>query len=182
MTVDAGARRERFEILYRAHYRHVLAYALRRGAPDAEELTAEVFVTAWRKLEQLPEPPLPWLYRTAYLSLGNAYRRHNVRRDLPRRFGRDRAVGADFLDSRDGTGRPGPVDDWQLHAALAALPAADREILQLSAWEQLSGTALAAALGCRPGTARVRLHRARERLRTLLDAPTDAARLTEALQ
>ncbi len=178
MTTDADARRERFEALYRAHHTRVLAYALRRGAPDAEELTAEVFVVAWRKLDRLPEPVLPWLYRTAHLCLGNAYRRRDTQRDLPRRLGRDRAVGPDAWPPAPDPASP--VTDPQLHAALAALPPGDREVLALSAWEQLSGTELAAALGCRPGAARVRLHRARERLRARLETASGADRLTGA--
>ncbi len=170
MTTDDAGRRARFEHLYRAHYRQVLAYGRRRNAPDAEELAAEVFVVAWQKFGRLPDPPLPWLYRTAYLALGNAYRRRDTQRDLPRRFAADRARGPESVDEvRCPARTDGP--DRELHAALASLAAADREVLQLSAWEQLSGDELAAALGCRPGAARVRLHRARERLRAALAAP-----------
>lgn len=52
--------------------------------------------------------------------------------------------------------------------ALAALSERDREVLRLAAWEELDGTELAEALGCSAGTAKVRLHRARQRLARLL--------------
>lgn len=51
-----------------------------------------------------------------------------------------------------------------IHAALKRLSVAEREVLQLVEWERLTPTELAVALGVRPGTARVRLHRARQAL------------------
>jgi DNA-directed RNA polymerase specialized sigma24 family protein len=65
-------------------------------------------------------------------------------------------------------------------AALARLAPRDREILQLVGWEGLSPAELAVALGVRPGTARVRLHRARRalasdpELRALVEEPHPA--------
>jgi len=53
--------------------------------------------------------------------------------------------------------------------ALASLSGEERELLLLTAWEGLSAAELALALGCRPSTARVRLHRARRRFAYHLD-------------
>lgn len=52
---------ERFEALYRANYAAVLRYAARRSGPGAaEEVAAETFATAWRRLDQIPAAePLP---------------------------------------------------------------------------------------------------------------------------
>jgi RNA polymerase sigma-70 factor (ECF subfamily) len=59
----------RFDGLYRAHFRAVLAYVARRerSSADAADLTAEVFAVAWRRIEAVPEPPddILWLYGTA---------------------------------------------------------------------------------------------------------------------
>ena len=63
-----------------------------------------------------------------------------------------------------------PVDP-ALDAALRALPELDRSLLALIAWEGLTPAAAAAVLGLRPATARVRLHRARGRLRRALEEP-----------
>jgi len=74
--------------------------------------------------------------------------------------------------SRDADGDPGNgVVTAELRAVLAALTADQVEVLLLSAWEGLTGAALATALGCSPVAARVRLHRAR---RALTDAFTAA--------
>jgi RNA polymerase sigma-70 factor (ECF subfamily) len=48
--------------------------------------------------------------------------------------------------------------------ALDSLSPADRELLRLIAWEQLSATEAGYVLGCSEAAARVRLHRARGRL------------------
>jgi RNA polymerase sigma-70 factor (ECF subfamily) len=53
---------ERFTALYDRHYRNVLGYALLRAGQDlAEDLVSKTFLVAWRRLDDLPDPPLPWL-------------------------------------------------------------------------------------------------------------------------
>lgn len=59
---DSDIARARFEALY--GYASVRAHALRRADPDtAQEVVAETFLTAWRRLDDVPDPPLAWLYR-----------------------------------------------------------------------------------------------------------------------
>ncbi|HEY4332167.1 MAG TPA: sigma factor, partial [Ilumatobacteraceae bacterium] len=59
--------RQRFEAIFTACYGRVLAYAIRRSddRATAEEATAETFVIAWRRLDAVPDDPLPWLLQTA---------------------------------------------------------------------------------------------------------------------
>ena len=59
---------ERSQVVFRRvfveHHRHVYAYCLRRtNADDALDVTAEAFLTAWRRMEDVPEGEsvLPWL-------------------------------------------------------------------------------------------------------------------------
>src|ERR1044072_3178656 len=58
---------EEFDELYRATAPELFAYLRRRAVPDVEDLVAEVFVTAWRRRQDLPAPMLrrAWLYGTA---------------------------------------------------------------------------------------------------------------------
>src|SRR5436190_21264833 len=81
--VDA-ARRERFEALFREHYPDILAYAVRRLADRsaAEEVAAEVFLVAWRRGEDVPAPPLPWLYGVARKVIANSFRSRTRRARL----------------------------------------------------------------------------------------------------
>ena len=50
------SRLARFDALFSAHQRHVLAYAMRRTSTpaDAEDVAAETFTIAWRKLDAIP--------------------------------------------------------------------------------------------------------------------------------
>ena len=68
---------ERFEALYREHYAAVLRFARRRTDPQtAEDVTAETFAIAWRRLDRIPaHKPLPWLYVTAGHELANRRRK-----------------------------------------------------------------------------------------------------------
>jgi RNA polymerase sigma-70 factor, ECF subfamily len=67
--------RIRFEALFRDHAGAVRVYAARRaGLGDADDVVAEVFVIAWRRIDDLPEDPLPWLLGVARRVLANRRR------------------------------------------------------------------------------------------------------------
>ena len=147
--------RARFEALFEAHYGAVLAYARRRASSDVgADVAAATFEVAWRRLDEVPDEALPWLYGVARRLLANT-RRADVRRQ--RLWSRLRAVGppepADVAEEV-----PGARD------ALARLRPQDREVLMLIAWEGLSPEAAATSLGISAGAFAVRLHRARHRL------------------
>jgi RNA polymerase sigma-70 factor, ECF subfamily len=56
-------RDEKFEGLFRENYAAVRAYALRRASPElAQDVVAETFLVAWRRLDDVPGDALPWLY------------------------------------------------------------------------------------------------------------------------
>ena len=66
MSDTRGERRQRFERIFADQYEAVLAYALRRAAREvAEDVTAETFTIAWRKIDNVPADALPWLYAVA---------------------------------------------------------------------------------------------------------------------
>src|ERR1700748_2641964 len=67
--------RERFEALYLAYAGRVRAFARRRTtAYDADDVVAEVFLAAWRRLDDVPPAPLPWLLGVARGVLANRRR------------------------------------------------------------------------------------------------------------
>ncbi|MGK5552678.1 RNA polymerase sigma factor [Actinomadura kijaniata] len=151
----------RFTRLYDQWYGHVLAYARRRVQEHtARDVTAETFLVAWRRLDEVPDDPLPWLYGVARRVLANETRRAARADRLAGKVARQPVQhGPDAAERVTGV-----IDD-----VLTALPEADRELLRLLAWEDLSTAQAAKVLGCRPATLAVRLHRARRRLRALLD-------------
>ena len=146
---------QRFEQIYEAHRDAVRAYVRRRAPEDAvDDLVADVFVVALRRIDDVPEPPLPWLYGVARKTLANARRR-------PR-------VGP---LTHDVAYEPEPAGDPQLARSFGELSDADREVLRLVAWEGLSLRDASRVLECSPVACRVRYHRAKSRLaRRLADA------------
>jgi RNA polymerase sigma-70 factor, ECF subfamily len=156
------------EQLYESYATPVHRYALRRvGRDAADEIVAETFVVAWRRFEQVPDDPLPWLYAVARRLVANRRRSDNRRHALLTRLGEGVAYGS------------GSPSDRGLRESLATLCDGDREALLLVAWEGLSTAELAVALGCSQVAARTRLHRARRRLRAAM-ADDRERPLTEA--
>jgi RNA polymerase sigma-70 factor (ECF subfamily) len=157
--------RARFEALYRAHAGAVLAYARRRtDGATADDVVADVFLTAWRRLADVPSDPLPWLLGIARRILAN--RRRGEARSAALHHRLARTAQPQASDDRRG----GSFDEG-VESALRALSDRDREILLLVAWDGLEPARAARALGVRPGTFAVRLHRARRRLAKLLADP-----------
>jgi RNA polymerase sigma-70 factor (ECF subfamily) len=160
---------ERFEHAFRTHSRSVLGYALRRvdQPEDAADVVSEVMLVAWRRVGDLPsdEGARLWLYGIARRVLANQTRSRNRRVRLGERLRDDLSrvpLGAEApgLDERTRD---------SLHAALRELPESDRELLLLSSWEDLEPAEIAVVIGVAPATVRTRLHRARRRLRDLLE-------------
>src|SRR5580693_7178530 len=156
---DTDERQRRFEEVYVAHRGAILGYVLRRtGNPDdAADVIAETFLTAWRRLDDIPRDPEArlWLYGVARRVLANHHRGERRRSALTDRLRADLASGY----------RPPEPDGEYAHitAAFRRLPAADRELLALSAWEGLDYGQIAVVLGCSRNAVRLRLFRARKR-------------------
>jgi RNA polymerase sigma-70 factor (ECF subfamily) len=170
-TNRASVARERFEQVFEEHFRVVSAYALRRASQaDAEEVVAETFLVAWRRLDEVPRDAMPWLLGVARRVLANQRRAAGRREAL-----RARIAGEQDGDSERGR-RPPVIQ------ALGRLSRADREILLLVAWDGLSTREAAATLGCSTTAAKVRLHRARHRLRAQLPSRLVRGMTTQSLE
>ncbi len=156
----------RFEALFATCQRLVLAYAMRRSlnAADAEDVVAETFIVAWRKIDSVPADPVPWLYAVARRVLANQ-RRGNGRRERLAALLRVPDVATPM---RAGDDHDGPVFD-----ALASISPADQEILRLVAWEDLRNHQIAEVLGISPNAVAIRLHRARARFAAALANGSD---------
>jgi RNA polymerase sigma factor (sigma-70 family) len=174
-----------FVEVVRRHEVAMHAYLARRaGRQSADDLLGEVWVRAFAARGGFDAgygDARPWLYGIARNVLREHWRNGG---GVPAALG---ASGADVQTGADsaGIGR-NPADwagaDWDriderldaagragaIMPAVRALPPAEREVLLLVAWEQLTPAEAARALGVPPGTARSRLHRARSALRRLL--------------
>jgi len=157
-----NAEHARFRAIYEEHHAAVCAYFARRAPrDDVEDLAAETFAVAWRKLPRRVEQPLPWLYGVARNVLAN-HRRKAARR------------GTLAPDATSGDPAERVSGDRGLAHAFAALNERDREAICLVAWEGLSVPDAARAAGCSAAAFAVRLSRARARLRRALDNPPAA--------
>ncbi|MFI0794263.1 RNA polymerase sigma factor [Micromonospora rubida] len=151
--------RQRLTDLFRHHGDAIYAYATDRlGGEDAQDLVAEVFIVAWRRLATIKVgEERPWLFGVAR-RLVMQHRRHRA----------DQAALQSHLQSklapRDiSSSDPDAVERAEVVSALAGLPEADREVLLLRYWYDLSGRESAKVLGCTAAAFAVRLHRARRR-------------------
>jgi RNA polymerase sigma-70 factor, ECF subfamily len=163
-SVTEGNRRERFEAAYRELYEPICGYALRRvrEPEDAAEVIAETFATLWRRFDRCPQGDelRPWLFGVARRVISNQRRGERRRSALSERL----AAHAD-----PATAAVEAVEDAsELARAFATLSESDRELLSLFAWEGLTREELAIALGTNRAAVRLRLHRARKRLRDAL--------------
>jgi RNA polymerase sigma-70 factor (ECF subfamily) len=152
-----------FEHLYRTTYPKVRAYArtLTSSEADADVAVAETYLTAWRRQADIPRgAELGWLLGVTRRTLANARRSQ-------RRVGALRAL----LGVQPRIDAPDPVEligDADLRVALLELDRLDREALVLTVWLDLSGADAARALGITPAAYRMRITRARRRLRAAL--------------
>jgi RNA polymerase sigma-70 factor (ECF subfamily) len=142
--------------MYAQHASAVQAYVLRRSDPaTADDVTSEVFLAAWRRIDAVPADALPWLLGTARRLLANARRGSRRQFALRERIGAEPGVQSE----------PAPSDrSWVVLRALARLNERDRELLLLIGWEGLDAERAARALGLRRRAFDARLYRARRRL------------------
>ncbi|MFB4306535.1 RNA polymerase sigma factor [Actinomadura sp. GTD37] len=157
-------RRRRFEEVYAANRARILGYALRRTSDpqDAADVLAETFLTAWRRLDDVPpgEQARLWLYGVARRVLANHHRGERRRSALAADLGSRLRAEAAVQDAPDPPAAG---------SVFRSLPDADRELLSLVGWEGLDHGEIAAVLGCSRNAVRIRLHRARRRFAHALD-------------
>jgi RNA polymerase sigma factor (sigma-70 family) len=172
-VAEVDVARERFEALFREHVAGVASYCrwCLRSRADAEDAVAEVFLVAWRRLDDVPagEASRPWLYATARRVVANEARAGARRSKLNEKLN-GQPVAIEQSEEEPLAG--------QVHEALAALAPRDRELLFLAECEGLTATEISRIMHSPPVTVRVRLHRAKRRFRAAFDARTPAADTT----
>jgi len=154
----------RFRALFNETYPALRRYAHYRGlsASDSDDLAADVFTVAWRRIDDVPADAAPWLFAVARNVLRNTRRSEARRTRLLTRLPRPEPQLPP---------EPAPDHDVdRVRSALASMDPSDRELLTLVAWDDLTPQQAAAALGWPAGATRVRLHRARKRLAGILAA------------
>jgi RNA polymerase sigma-70 factor (ECF subfamily) len=168
--MDTPSERSTAEARFARVFEHlpaVVAYARRRGSGDPEGLAAETMAIAWRRLADVPvDEPRPWLLATARNLIWAEWRRAARERRVEEPAAAEQPLAAGI--------------DPALERALLTLSRDEREAVLLVAWDDLSPALAARCLGINATAFRVRLHRARRRLREALadaDRPVGAADL-----
>jgi RNA polymerase sigma-70 factor (ECF subfamily) len=167
VTDRSSHRVEKFTELFRANRLDILRYFIRRSTnPDeAADALAETFLVAWRRIDGVPDglEGRLWLYGVARNILFKQLANQQHATVLNERLASE--LTATFT----------PPADIELRelvlTAVSQLIRSDREIVELSAWEELAPNEIASVLGISNNAARVRLHRARQRLAIILVKP-----------
>ncbi|MEV5746887.1 RNA polymerase sigma factor [Actinoallomurus sp. NPDC052308] len=177
---ESATEPERFSLIFDRHWDAIHRYVVRRLGPEvAEDVSAETFVVAFRARARydLTRPDArPWLFGIATNLIGE-HRRVERRRQSALARADAEWMTLPFDESSDArvtAQRLGP----RIASALTRLSAAERDLLLLIAWADLTYDEAAQALELPLGTVRSRLHRVRGKLRRAFGG-TDPSRLQE---
>lgn len=153
----------RFRRLFDEHEVAMREYCSRRlGVDEANDAAAEVFLVAWRKIDQVPtgDEARLWLYGVA----------RNVVRNASRGSRRRQRLAAKTAGTAPNHGS-GPeelvvrrAEDDLVLKAMSQLKPDDEELIRLHTWEELSRAELSAILDVSKAAIDMRLSRARKRL------------------
>jgi RNA polymerase sigma factor (sigma-70 family) len=161
-----------FDAFYTEHFEELQLFVARRvgDRERAADLTAEIFIAAIDSSHRYRPhgTPKSWLYGIARVVVAN-----DRRRSARERAREERLRGSALLDSDEAARTDARIDaaahSRRLYEAMDRLSDGERAVLELVAIDELTVAEAAAAAGVRPVTARVRLHRARRKLRAELE-------------
>ncbi len=167
LLVRAQSSADGFGELFDRYYDRIYSYAYRRVGSQvvAEDIAACVFEDALRNIKRVRwqgKPVIAWLYRIASRRVADHYRE-----------GENRTVGEqEWKDTVDE--RPDSIFERtemfaMVQAGLDRLALKDREIIQLTFFDQANAAEIASMWDCTPNSVYVKLHRALKRLKALLE-------------
>ncbi len=161
-------RRERFRVLYNDLYDDLWRYVQRRSisTEEARDTLSEVFLVAWRRLEDIPagKEARLWLFGVARNLVKTSWRKRKRSGDLVVRIGSEMSTRGITDEELDNSGV------LKIVKALQFLSENDQEILRLLAWENLSHKEISVVLGCSENAVAIRIRRARVRLMKVLQS------------
>ncbi len=158
-----------FEEIYQRHHRRVYSICLRmlKNTTEAEDLTQDVFIQLHRKIGSFRGDSAftTWLHRLTVNQVLMHFRKRNVK------FEKTTDEGETPVQVVDGTRNPRKmpvVDKIALENAIEQLPNGYRNVFVLHDVEGYEHEEVARILGCSVGTSKSQLHKARLKLRKLL--------------
>ena len=158
-----------FEEVYQRHHRRVYSICLRmlQNATEAEDLTQDVFIQLYRKIGSFRGDSAftTWLHRLTVNQVLMHFRKRNVK------FEKTTEEGETPVQVVGGTENPRKmpvVDKIAIENAIEQLPKGYRNVFVLHDVEGYEHEEVAKILGCSVGTSKSQLHKARLKLRKLL--------------
>lgn len=146
-----------------------VAYSVLRNPADAEDAVQEAFVRVLRHRDQLPEvrDARVWLIRIVWNVVLDRKRRMKTRPETDDVSEMARVLPSEGLTAEERAA----AAEHHAHVlgCVEQLPVKEREVLQLSAFEELSSVEIAAVLGISESSVRSRLFRARNLMAGLLE-------------
>jgi RNA polymerase sigma-70 factor (ECF subfamily) len=164
---------DEFAVLVERHQAQVfgILHRYERDFQKVEDLAQETFLKAWRFLDRFDgrAPFNHWLSRIALrVALDHLRRQKRVRAEIALSDLGESAL--DWLQAPGDDAEPAAAQAAELlHAAMAGLPAEDRQVLTLLELEGRSVNEICELTGFSNAAVRVRAHRARAKLRKALD-------------
>jgi RNA polymerase sigma-70 factor, ECF subfamily len=134
-----------------------MAYRYASNPSEAEDIAQDALLRAWRRRSTLREDDrrIQWL---STIVRNEAFRQHARVRPDP-------TSEIETYEGAEDAQVVAAVERADLRAALRRLNERDRQLLELRYGEDLTQSAIARRLGIPEGTVKVRLHRARDKLR-----------------
>jgi RNA polymerase sigma-70 factor (sigma-E family) len=163
---DADRAREEFERFFARHHRELsrLAFLLSGDRQSAEDLTAEVFLAAWRRWDTVwtLDEPFAYVRRIMVNIAASRLRRISTER---------RRLALIYAGDREATSNPDPGVTVDVRAALLRLPVRRRACVVLRHAFDVSEIDVAAALGISVGTVKSQTSKGMSQLQKILNAP-----------
>jgi RNA polymerase sigma-70 factor (ECF subfamily) len=179
LTASSAGSADAYSVFFRRHVDAITRYAVRRCAnpEDVADLVAECFLVALQSAHRyVPETDtaLPWLFGISRRLLAKQRRKYAGNRRIEVKASNAFPVFSAAEDNEIASAIDAARQAPALEAALHRLTLAEREVLELVAYDGLSPSEAAAALDITPNAARLRLSRARRSVRAVI-APAPVA-------
>ncbi len=158
-----------FEELYNRHHRRVYSLCLRmlQNTAEAEDLTQEVFIQLYRKIGSFRGDSAftTWLHRMTVNQVLMHFRKRTVKFEKTTEEGE---TPVQIVIGTENQSRMPIVDKIALENAIAQLPNGYKNVFVLHDVEGYEHEEVARILGCSVGTSKSQLHKARLKMRKLL--------------
>jgi RNA polymerase sigma-70 factor, ECF subfamily len=175
LRASAAGSADAYSVFFRRHVNAITRYAVRRCAnpEDVADLVGECFLVALQASHRyVPETDtaLPWLFGISRRLLAKQRRKYAGNRRLEVKVGNAFPSFSESEDEQIASAIDASRQAPALEDALSRLTHAEREVLELIAYDGLSPSEAAIALDITPNAARLRLSRARRSVRARMDS------------